>query len=147
MHVENVRSVIEELEREYTVLSDKLNEHEKQTDGKEFNKIIFIYILILAIDRIINNLDKELKNKQKELEQLKNSDRDIDEHINEEKRNTDKYEVKLRNAQNKVTKSQEIIFRLRVFLFFSLMKVQNVKMISVFHQMDLINIKIFQLNK
>jgi len=33
MHVENVRSVIEELEREYTVLSDKLNEHEKQTDG------------------------------------------------------------------------------------------------------------------
>jgi hypothetical protein len=36
MHVENVRSVIEELEREYTILSDKLNEHEKQTDGKEF---------------------------------------------------------------------------------------------------------------
>lgn len=34
MHVENVRSVIEELEREYTILSDKLNEHEKQTDGK-----------------------------------------------------------------------------------------------------------------
>ena len=34
MHVENVRSVIEDLEREYTVLSDKLNEHEKQTDGK-----------------------------------------------------------------------------------------------------------------
>jgi len=33
MHVENVRSVIEELEREYAVLSDKLNEHEKQTDG------------------------------------------------------------------------------------------------------------------
>jgi hypothetical protein len=33
---------------------------------------------------------------------FKNSDRDIDEHINEEKRNTDKYEVKLRNAQNKV---------------------------------------------
>lgn len=56
MHVENVRSVIEELEREYAILSDKLNEHEKQTD---------------AIDRIINNLDKELKSKQKELEQLK----------------------------------------------------------------------------
>jgi len=36
MHVENVRSVIEELEREYTILSDKLNEHEKQTDGKTF---------------------------------------------------------------------------------------------------------------
>jgi hypothetical protein len=35
MHVENVRSVIEELEREYTILSDKLNEHEKQTDGKD----------------------------------------------------------------------------------------------------------------
>ncbi|CAF1356095.1 unnamed protein product [Rotaria sordida] len=86
MHIENVRSVIEDLEREYTILSDKLNEHEKQTD---------------AIDRIINNLDKELKNKQKELEQLKNSNRDIDEHINEEKRNADKYEVKLRNAQNK----------------------------------------------
>ena len=34
MHVENVRSVIEELEREYAILSDKLNEHEKQTDGK-----------------------------------------------------------------------------------------------------------------
>lgn len=34
MHVENVRSVIEELEREYTILTDKLNEHEKQTDGK-----------------------------------------------------------------------------------------------------------------
>jgi hypothetical protein len=34
MHVENVRSVIEDLEREYTILSDKLNEHEKQTDGK-----------------------------------------------------------------------------------------------------------------
>ncbi len=33
---------------------------------------------------------------------FKNSDKDIDEHINEEKRNTDKYEVKLRNAQNKV---------------------------------------------
>lgn len=33
MHVENVRSTIEELEREYTILSDKLNEHEKQTDG------------------------------------------------------------------------------------------------------------------
>ena len=33
MHVENVRSVIEELEREYAILSDKLNEHEKQTDG------------------------------------------------------------------------------------------------------------------
>jgi len=33
MHVENVRSVIEELEREYTILADKLNEHEKQTDG------------------------------------------------------------------------------------------------------------------
>jgi hypothetical protein len=36
MHVENVRSVIEELEREYSILSDKLNEHEKQTDGKYF---------------------------------------------------------------------------------------------------------------
>ena len=35
---------------------------------------------------------------------LKNSDKDIDERINEEKRNTDKYEVKLRNAQNKVRK-------------------------------------------
>jgi len=58
-----------------------------------------------AIDRIINNLDKELKNKQKELEQLKNSDRDVDEHINEEKRNTDKYEVKLRNAQNELDES------------------------------------------
>lgn len=34
MHVENVRSVIEELEREYAILSDKLSEHEKQTDGK-----------------------------------------------------------------------------------------------------------------
>ena len=34
MHVENVRSVIEELEREYAILSDKLNEHEKQIDGK-----------------------------------------------------------------------------------------------------------------
>ncbi|CAF1287084.1 unnamed protein product [Rotaria sordida] len=90
MHIENVRSVIEDLEREYTILSDKLNEHEKQTD---------------AIDRIINNLDKELKNKQKELEQLKNSNRDIDEHINEEKRNADKYEVKLRNAQNKLDES------------------------------------------
>ncbi len=33
---------------------------------------------------------------------FQNSDRDIDEHINEEKRNTDKYEVRLRNAQNKV---------------------------------------------
>lgn len=33
---------------------------------------------------------------------FQNSDKDIDEHINEEKRNTDKYEVKLRNAQNKV---------------------------------------------
>ncbi|CAF3556883.1 unnamed protein product [Rotaria sp. Silwood1] len=90
MHIENARSVIEDLEREYTILSDKLNEHEKQTD---------------AIDRIINNLDKELKNKQKELEQLKNSNKDIDEHINEEKRNTDKYEVKLRNAQNKLDES------------------------------------------
>ncbi|CAF3493954.1 unnamed protein product [Rotaria socialis] len=90
LHVENVRSVIEELEREYTILSDKLNEHEKQTD---------------AIDRIINNLDRELKAKQKELEQLKNSDKDIDERINEEKRNTDKYEVKLRNAQNKLDES------------------------------------------
>ncbi|CAF0819204.1 unnamed protein product [Adineta ricciae] len=90
MHVENVRSVIEELEREYAILSDKLNEHEKQTD---------------AIDRIINNLDKELKTKQKELEKFKNSDRDIDEHINEEKRNSDKYEVKLRNAQNKLDES------------------------------------------
>ncbi|CAF0914435.1 unnamed protein product [Adineta ricciae] len=90
MHVENVRSTIEELEREYKILSDKLNDHEKQTD---------------AIDRIINNLDRELKSKQKELEQLKNSDKDIDEHINEEKRNTDKYEVKLRNAQNKLDES------------------------------------------
>jgi chromosome segregation ATPase len=50
-------------------------------------------------------LDKELKTKQKELEQLKNSDRDIDEHINDEKRNTDKYEVRLRNAQNKLDES------------------------------------------
>ena len=56
MHVENVRSTIEELEREYKILSDKLNDHEKQKDG---------------IDRIINNLDRELKSKQKELEQLK----------------------------------------------------------------------------
>ncbi|CAF3513648.1 unnamed protein product [Rotaria sp. Silwood1] len=37
--------------------------------------------------------------------QLKNSNKDIDEHINEEKRNTDKYEVKLRNAQNKLDES------------------------------------------
>jgi hypothetical protein len=29
------------------------------------------YLSIVAIDRIINNLDKELKSKQKELEQLK----------------------------------------------------------------------------
>ncbi len=50
-------------------------------------------------------MDKELKTKQKELEQLKNSDRDIDEHINDEKRNTDKYEVRLRNAQNKLDES------------------------------------------
>ena len=72
MHVENVRSVIEELEREYAILSDKLNEHEKQTDGKRENypwRILTVFFL--AIDRIINNLDKELKSKQKELEQLK----------------------------------------------------------------------------
>ena len=37
MHVENVRSVIEELEREYVILTDKLNEHEKQTDGQKRN--------------------------------------------------------------------------------------------------------------
>jgi len=42
MHVENVRSVIEELEREYSILSDKLNEHEKQTDGKYFFLIFFL---------------------------------------------------------------------------------------------------------
>ncbi|CAF4065614.1 unnamed protein product [Adineta steineri] len=90
MHVENVRETIEELEREYATLSEKLNEHEKQTD---------------VIDRIINNLDRELKSKQKELEQAKNSDKDVDERINEEKRNTDKYEVKLRNAQNKLDES------------------------------------------
>jgi len=36
---------------------------------------------------------------------VKNSDKDIDEHVNEEKRNNDKYEVKLRNAQNKVNYS------------------------------------------
>jgi hypothetical protein len=72
MHVENVRSVIEELEREYAILSDKLNEHEKQTDGKK-NSIQSsdVIVSLLAIDRIINNLDRELKSKQKELEQLK----------------------------------------------------------------------------
>jgi hypothetical protein len=46
MHVENVRSVIEELEREYAILSDKLNEHEKQTDGNknnQFDFLMFIY--------------------------------------------------------------------------------------------------------
>jgi membrane-bound ClpP family serine protease len=73
MHVENVRSVIEELEREYSILTDKLNEHEKQTDGiiklniSQINHLLFP----LAIDRIINNLDRELKTKQKELEQFK----------------------------------------------------------------------------
>jgi predicted RNase H-like nuclease (RuvC/YqgF family) len=71
MHVENVRSVIEELEREYSILSDKLNEHEKQTDGKYFFDFFPSKISIIAIDRIINNLDRELKSKQKELEQLK----------------------------------------------------------------------------
>jgi predicted RNase H-like nuclease (RuvC/YqgF family) len=74
MHVENVRSVIEELEREYAILSDKLNEHEKQTDGIMNIRNIYFIInisLYLAIDRIINNLDRELKSKQKELEQLK----------------------------------------------------------------------------
>lgn len=40
---------------------------------------------------------------------VKNSDKDIDEHVNEEKRNNDKYEVKLRNAQNKVNYSITII--------------------------------------
>lgn len=46
---------------------------------------------------------------------LQNSDRDIDEHINEEKRNTDKYEVKLRNAQNKVTAASGRDFLARLF--------------------------------
>ena len=36
-----------------------------------FRTSFFIKVLIVAIDRIINNLDKELKTKQKELEQLK----------------------------------------------------------------------------
>lgn len=72
MHVENVRSVIEELEREYAILSEKLNEHEKQTDGKTMILFgVLFYLFLLAIDRIINNLDRELKSKQKELEQLK----------------------------------------------------------------------------
>lgn len=73
MHVENVRSVIEELEREYVILTDKLNEHEKQTDGQKRNSFgkLYLVFLFLAIDRVINNLDKELKSKQKELEQLK----------------------------------------------------------------------------
>ena len=49
MHVENVRSVIEELEREYAILSDKLNEHEKQTDGnaKEYEKSSEIIVFFL----------------------------------------------------------------------------------------------------
>ncbi len=47
MHVENVRSVIEELEREYAILSDKLNEHEKQTDGK---RIFCIKSFLLNFD-------------------------------------------------------------------------------------------------
>jgi hypothetical protein len=47
MHVENVRSVIEELEREYTILSDKLNEHEKQTDGKNFFYIKIIFLIFV----------------------------------------------------------------------------------------------------
>ena len=73
MHVENVRSTIEELEREYKILCDKLNDHEKQTDGTESVPVIYLSLLSirLAIDRIINNLDRELKSKQKELEQLK----------------------------------------------------------------------------
>jgi hypothetical protein len=45
MHVENVRSVIEELEREYTILSDKLNEHEKQTDGTNISFPNFLFII------------------------------------------------------------------------------------------------------
>ena len=47
MHVENVRSVIEELEREYTILSDKLNEHEKQTDGKR-RRLSFVMLTVVV---------------------------------------------------------------------------------------------------
>lgn len=50
MHVENVPSTIEELEREYSALSDKLNEHEKQTDGKNiFSLQIFPHLHILYL--------------------------------------------------------------------------------------------------
>jgi len=38
---------------------------------KIFDKKIFFKFRIVAIDRIINNLDREIKTKQKELEQLK----------------------------------------------------------------------------
>lgn len=112
----------------------------------------------LAIDRIINNLDRELKSKQKELEQSKvnhgldtfsrwwgrcfqNSDKDIDERINEEKRNTDKYEVKLRNAQNKVNRFVQRNERSWRFLLSSSMRVPSVRTTLVFHPMAWISTK------
>ncbi|CAF0926173.1 unnamed protein product [Didymodactylos carnosus] len=87
MQVENTRILIDELERELAILNDKLSEHEKQIE---------------VIDKVITTVDKELKTKQKQLEQLRSSDKDFDEKINEEKRNADKYEVRLRQAQMKL---------------------------------------------
>ncbi|CAF1567672.1 unnamed protein product, partial [Didymodactylos carnosus] len=86
MQVENARILTDELQRELDILNDKLSEHEEQID---------------IHDKVVTTIDKELRTKQKELEQVRTSDKDFDEKVNEEKRNVDKYEIRLRQAQMK----------------------------------------------